>query len=135
MDNIDITQYKHQINLDIDETISSILKHMMVIFESIKFNESQELEETNNLLVLSSTEMVCNKINNLMKIVNLMKADYLKKSEYNYDEEKKNHKQNSLHLGSINKKIEDLQEIHNNISHTIKELKNKKTYSYSLNYN
>ena len=82
-----IIQTKHDLNLRIDEAVYSITKHLSTIFDSIKFNENQELEETNNLQLMSSTEMVSNKLNNLFNIVNEMKADFLKKSEVQFDQE------------------------------------------------
>lgn len=131
----DISEYKHQINLDIEASINSIIKHTNIIFESIKFNETQELEETNNLQILSSTQMIGNKMNNLLKTINLMKADFLKKSEFNYESKKEIDKANSESLNNIYKRIDLLQDLHNNMSISLKDFKSRKNYMYCMSYN
>jgi len=133
--NIDVTEYKHQINLNIDSSINSIIKHTNIIFESIKFNENQELEETNNLQILSSTEIVSNKMTNLLKIINLMKADLLKKSDFNYESKKEIDKLNTDNINNFYKRLDLLQELQNNMSFSLKDYKSKKSYIYSMNYN
>jgi len=133
--NVDIAEYKHQINIDIDSSTNSIIKHINIIFESIKFNENQELEETNNLQILSSIEMIGDKMNNLLKINNLMKADLLKKSEFNHEIKKEIDKSNSDNISTYYKRIELLQDLHNNMSSALKDFKSRKNYLYSMSYN
>ena len=130
----DIKEIKNEINQNVDESISSIMKNMKTIFESIKFNESQELEETNILSTLSSTEIISNKINVLFNNVISMKADFLKRNDFPQENEK-DYKNSDKMIKNMNSKINFLQDKSKTISLFLKDLKAKKNYLNSQSFN
>ena len=122
---------KDEIHKKIDDNINNIVKHMGNIFESIRFNDQQLIEEANSLEVLSSTESVAQRLQELVRIVYDIKVDFLKKNE----NKKKINKDASNLAGMINNKVIQLQECYNFINSQLKEMKNNKYYKYSLNFN
>ena len=130
----DIKEIKNEINQNVDDSISSIIKNMKTIFESIKFNENQDLEETNILSTLSSTEIISNKINVLFNNVISMKADFLKRNDF-HQEYEKDYKNSDKIIKNLNLKINFLQDKSKTISLFLKEIKAKKNYIYSQSFN
>ena len=119
----------------IDDTFNIIIKNIGNIFEKIKFNDVQVVEETNNLEIITSIESISARLNDLEKVVYDMKVEYLKKSDYDNKTRKNNSSDLYKSLVDYNKKLLQLQEIYNFIITTLKENKHNKFYRYSLNYN
>jgi hypothetical protein len=119
----------------IDDTFNLMIKNMGNIFEKIKFNDVQVVEETNNLEIITSVDSISARLNDLVNVVYDMKLEHLKKTEYDNMLKKKN--SNDLYKinGDLNKKIIQLQEFHNFINTNLKENKQNKFYRYSMNYN
>jgi hypothetical protein len=119
----------------IDDTFNSIIKNIGNIFEKIKFNDVQVVEETNNLEIITSIESISARLNDLEKVVYDMKVEYLKKSDYDNKTRKNNSSDLYKSHVEYNKKLLQLQEIYNFIITTLKENKLNKFYRYSLNFN
>lgn len=134
MNNEELQLKKDEIHKKIDDCFSLMIKSMGTIFESTKFNETQVVEETNNLEVLTATESIANKMQDLSKIVNDMKVEHLKKNEYDYQLRKKYQKDIPKLSQEITAKVMQLQENYNFINTLLKENKHTKFYKYSLNY-
>jgi hypothetical protein len=127
---------KDEINKKIDDSFYSILKNLGVLFESVKFNDTQLLEEANNLDILSSTETISNRLSDLVKIVYEMKVDYMKRNEYDQNKRKEVRKKiESSITQTINPKLTQLQDLFNHTNSLIKESRHNKYYKYSFNYN
>lgn len=124
---------KEDIHKKIDDTFNNLIKQFDNICEKIKFNNTQTIEETNNLEVLTSTEAIGLRLNDLIKIINDMKVEHLKASESD-NKYKKTKNEIGLLQQEICKKIAQLQEIYNISNTFIKECKQNKFYKYSLNY-
>ena len=125
---------KDELHKKIDDTFSNIIKNVDNIFDKIKFNETQLIEETSNLEILTSTESFASKLNDLVKVVYEMKVEYLKKSEYDYPSRKNNSYDLNKNVAEFIKKMIQLQEMYNFINSILKENKQNKYYKYSLNY-
>jgi hypothetical protein len=119
----------------IDDTFNLMIKHMGNIFEKLKFNDVQVVEETNNLEILTSVDSISARLNDLVNVVYDMKLEHLKKTEYDNMLKKKNSSDLYRITGEFNKKLIQLQEIHNFINTSLKENKQNKFYRYSMNYN
>lgn len=119
----------------IDDTFNLMIKNMGNIFEKIKFNDIQVVEETNNLEIITSVDSISARLNDLVNVVYDMKLEHLKKTDYDNMLKKKN--SNDLYKinGDLNKKLIQLQEFHNFINTNLKENKQNKFYRYSMNYN
>lgn len=125
---------KDEIHKKVDDSVTNIVKHMGNIFDKIKFNEEQIVEDTNNLEILSSTEAIADKLDELSKMVCEMKVDYLKKTEFeNMAKKQKQRDINGL-TNFINIRLNQLIENHNFVNSLIRENKMHKYYKYSLNY-
>jgi hypothetical protein len=119
----------------IDDTFNLMIKHMGNIFEKLKFNDVQVVEETNNLEILTSVDSISARLNDLVNVVYDMKLEHLKKTEYDNMLKKKNNSDLYRITAEFNKKLIQLQEIHNFINTSLKENKQNKFYRYSMNYN
>jgi hypothetical protein len=127
---------KENINNLVDESVNGILKSLGTIFDNIKFNsESQLLEETNNLELSTSLELINDRLIDLLKVVNNMKVDYLKKSEYQLRRNDEVEKTQKIKLNMTFEKINQMQENFNYSSQIIKDWKMRPYYKYSLNFN
>ena len=117
------------------DTFNLMIKNMGNIFEKIKFNDVQVVEETNNLEILTSVDSISARLNDLVNVVYDMKLEHLKKTEYDNMLKKKNSADLYKINGDFNKKLIQLQEFHNFINTNLKENKQNKFYRYSMNYN
>jgi hypothetical protein len=124
---------KDEIHKKIDDSFSNILKSMGIIFDTVKLNE--EIEETNNLEILTATESISSRLNELVRIVYDLKVEYLKKNEYDYNAKKRYQSDITKNSKEIGSKMNQLQENYNHINSLLKENKLNKYYKYSLNYN
>ncbi len=125
---------KEEIHKKVDDSVTNIIKHMGNIFDKMKFNDEQILEDTNNLEILSSTEAIANKLDELSKIVCEIKVDYLKKTEFEYMAKKQKQKDIYGLTNFINVRLNQLIENHNYVNSLLRENKMHKYYKYSLNF-
>lgn len=125
---------KDDIHKKVDDSVINIVKHMGNIFEKIKFNQEQLVEDTNNLEIISSTETIANKLQELSNIVCEMKVDYLKKTEFENLAKKQKQKDIMGLSNFINVRLNQLIENHNFLNTLIRDNKMHKYYKYSLNF-
>jgi hypothetical protein len=126
---------KDELHKKVDDDITHIIKHLSNIFDNIKFNDTQFIEETNNLELQSSCESIINRMEDMLGMVYELKADYLKKTEYDLSSKKELQAQHKNIMKDLGKNMAVLQENYNHISSTIRDMKSNKYYKYSLNYN
>jgi hypothetical protein len=132
---VDLKQKKDDLHKKIDDNITNILKHLGNIFEAVKFNEHQYIEDSNNLELATNSEGITHRLNELLKVIYDMKADCLKRSEYNQLQRKEQTETMKGMIKDLNIRFNMLQENYNYINIIIKEMKLSKFYRYSLNYN
>jgi hypothetical protein len=126
---------KDEIHKKIDDCFNIITKGMDSIFDKIKLNEIQVVEDVNNLEVLTSAESISARLVDLTRIVYDMKVELLKRAEYDKNKKKVLHSEVTNLNGLIKKRLNQFQENYNFINSLLKENKNNKYYKYSLNFN
>jgi translation initiation factor 2 alpha subunit (eIF-2alpha) len=126
---------KDDLHRKVDDTVNNIIKNFGNFIENVRFNDTQLLEETNNLELATSVDQIGTKLSDLLKIVNEMKIEYLKKPEYVSKKADENNKIISEELKKANNKILILQENFNYTSSLLKEWKSSKYYRYAQSYN
>jgi hypothetical protein len=125
---------KDELHRKVDESITSIIKNIGNVVENMKFNDTQLLEETNNLELSTSVDQIDLRLIDLLKIVNEMKVEHLRKKEYFPDRAEKISKTVSDDIKKIGSKIIILQENYNYTSMLLKEWKSSKFYKYAQSY-
>lgn len=118
---------KRDFHITIDNSFNHILRSLEFIFEAIKYNEVQYLEEANDLELATSVLTISNELNYLLKLINDMKAKFIKSYE-----PKKMNKQRQKDLNKdkqdITIRLNLLQELHNEMNNNLKEWKSTKTW-------
>jgi len=125
---------KDEIHKKIDDSFNIILKGMDSIFNKIKFNEEQIVEDANNLEILTSTDLISSNLIELVNLVNDMKVELLKKNDYNYNTKKQITNEVNKSISDIKNKLLLLQENYNYIVLHAKECKSNKFFKQSLTY-
>jgi hypothetical protein len=125
---------KDELHRKVDESINSIIKNIGNVVDNMKFNDTQLLEETNNLELTTSVDQIDLRLTDLLKIVNEMKVEHLKKQEYQPRKAEEINKAISEEIKKINSKITILQENYNYTSMLLREWKSTKFYKYAQNY-
>ncbi len=123
---------KEETHKKIDDTFNHIVKFMGNIFEKIKFNDVQILEETNNLEILTSTEALSNRLEEMNKIVNELKVEFLKKSSSDYEKKKERQMELDESMAEVAKKMLELQNLNDYSSNIIKDWKQTKFYKFAI---
>lgn len=125
-----ITTEKKDLHIAIDNSFNHILRSLEFIFEGIKYNEVQYLEEANDLELSTSILTISNELNYLLKLINDMKGKFIKSYEPK--------KMNKQRQKDLNKDKQDilirlnlLQELHNEMNHNLKEWKLTKAWKIS----
>jgi hypothetical protein len=126
--------HKDELHRRVDDSITNIVKNIGNIFDKIKFNEVQIVEETNNLELLSSMEAISNRLKEMSTILVEMKSDHLKFVEYENTYKKNKQKDIVALTNFINQRLTQLQESYNQVNYLLRENKTNKFYKYSLNY-
>lgn len=123
---------KNEIHKRVDDIFNHITKYMGNIFEKIKFNDDTIIEDTNSLEILTSSEAICNRFEDLSNIVNEMKIQFLKKRTYDLEQRKELKKRLDIYMNELSIKVLELQNVHDNYSNILKDWKNNKIYKTAV---
>jgi hypothetical protein len=124
---------KEETHKRIEDNFNHLIKYLGNIFEKIKFN--QEKEDTNSFEILTSSEAITIRLEELTKIVSELKIDFLKKNSFDVEQIKGNKKKLDSYMSEMGQKMIDLQNIHDNASNLLKEWKQNKNYKFTINQN
>ena len=113
---------KNILHKDIDSSFGSILKNLLNIFESIKFNDDNICEDENSLAISSNMMQISKEIEFLLEIINKLRQKSLMRKE------KKEFDRNNKKFNNILTYISNYENLFNRYNMKLKEYHEKKYY-------
>jgi hypothetical protein len=113
---------KNILHKDIDSSFGSILKNLLNIFESIKFNDDNICEDENSLAISSNMMQISKEIEFLLEIINKLRQKSLMRKE------KKEFDRNNKKFNDILTYISNYENLFNRYNMKLKEYHEKKYY-------
>ena len=113
---------KNILHKDIDSSFGSILKNLLNIFESIKFNDDNICEDENSLAISSNMMQISKEIEFLLEIINkLRQKSLMRKEKIEFD-------RNNKKFNDILTYISNYENLFNRYNMKLKEYHEKKYY-------
>lgn len=72
------SEIKSQLHRQVDGAVNSILKSLRSVFDALKIEDKNDIEETNNLQISSNTNNISNELSRLLEITQKLKIQDLK---------------------------------------------------------
>ena len=113
---------KNILHKEIDSSFGSILKNLLNIFESIKFNDENICEDENSLAISSNMMQISKEIEFLLEIINKLRQKSLMRKE------KKEFDRNNKKFNDILTYISNYENLFNRYNMKLKEYHEKKYY-------
>jgi len=113
---------KNILHKEIDSSFGSILKNLLNIFESLKFNEDNICEDENSLAISSNMMQISKEIEFLLEIVSKLKQKSL------MTKEKIEFEKNNKKLNEIVNYISNYENLFNRYNIKLKDYHEKKYY-------
>ena len=113
---------KNILHKDIDSSFGSILKNLLNIFESIKFNDDNICEDENSLAISSNMMQISKEIEFLIEIINKLRQKSL------MTKEKIDFERNNKKFNDILAYISNYEKLFNRYNTKLKDYHEKKFY-------